>query len=80
LILRFLTIGADQFSGGGSLGHFDMGRAAMDTYYRPLETRVAEMEAGLEGSRVLGDLRAELAAYHACDGIVSFEMFVLQTP
>jgi SAM-dependent methyltransferase len=60
------------------LGHFDMGREAMDTYYRPLEARVAEMEQRLEGTRVLEDLRAELAAYHACDGTVSFEMFVLQ--
>lgn len=62
------------------LGHFDMGREAMETYYRPLEARVAEMQARLAGSRVLDDLRAELAAYHACDGIVSFEMFVLQKP
>ena len=62
------------------LGHFNMGREAMDTYYRPLEARVAEMEQRLEGSRVLNDLRAELAAYHTCDGIVSCEMFVLQKP
>jgi DNA-binding transcriptional MerR regulator len=60
------------------LGHFDMEREAMDTYYRPLEARIAQMEARLESTRVLEDLRAELAAYHACDGIVSFEMFVLQ--
>jgi len=52
----------------------------MDTYYRPLEARVTQMEARLAGSRVLDDLRAELATYHACDGIVSFEMFVLQKP
>ncbi|PUB17337.1 methyltransferase domain-containing protein [Yoonia sediminilitoris] len=62
------------------IGHFDMGREAMDTYYRPLEARVAEMEERLTGSRVLNDLRAELATYHTCDGIVSFEMFVLQKP
>jgi len=62
------------------LGHFDMGREAMDTYYRPLEARVAQMQPRLAGTRVLDDLRAELAAYHACDGIVSFEMFVLQKP
>jgi len=62
------------------LGHFDMGREAMDTYYRPLEARVAEMEQRLAGTRVLDDLRAELAAYHACDGIVSYELFVLQKP
>jgi DNA-binding transcriptional MerR regulator/ubiquinone/menaquinone biosynthesis C-methylase UbiE len=62
------------------LGHFDMGREAMDSYYQPLEARVAEMEARLAGTRVLDDLRAELAAYHACDGIASFEMFLLQKP
>lgn len=60
------------------LGHFDMGREAMDTYYRPLAARVAEMKQRLEGTRVLDDLRAELNAYHTCDGAVSFEMFVLQ--
>lgn len=60
------------------LGHFDMGREAMETYYRPLEARVAEMAQRLDGTRVLDDLRAELAAYHACDGIVSYELFVLQ--
>lgn len=54
------------------LGHFDMGREAMDNYFRPLEARVAEM------AHVLDDLRAELAAYHACDGIMSYEMLVLQ--
>jgi predicted O-methyltransferase YrrM len=62
------------------LGHFDMGREAMDTYYRPLEARVAEMEAQLAGTRVLNDLHAELEAWRACDGLVSFEMFVLQKP
>jgi len=61
------------------LAHFDMGREAMDAYYRPLEARVAQIEARLAGIRVLDDLRAELAAWQACDGIVSFEMFVLQT-
>ena len=50
----------------------------MDNYFRPLEARVAEMKRRLEGTRVLDDLRAELAAYHTCDGIVSYEMFVLQ--
>lgn len=62
------------------LGHFDMGREAMDTYYGPLEARVAEREAQLAGTRVLNDLRAELEAWRACDGLVSFEMFVLQKP
>lgn len=50
----------------------------MDSYYRPLEARVAEMSARLAGSRALDDLRAELSAYQACDGLVSYEMFVLQ--
>ena len=67
-------------AGYSVLAHFDMGRGAMDNYYQPLEARVAQMEAQLKGSRVLEDLRAELAAYHACDGLVSFEMFVLQKP
>ena len=61
-------------------GHFNMGRAAMAAYYQPLEARVAKLAPRLAGTRVLDDLRAELAAYHACDGIVSFEMFVLQKP
>ena len=52
----------------------------MDSYYQPLEARIAQMEARLEGTRVFDDLRAELAAYHACDGMVSSEMFVLQRP
>jgi predicted O-methyltransferase YrrM len=62
------------------LGHFDMGREAMDTYYRPLEARVSEMEARLAGSRVLDDLRAELETWRTCDDLVSFEMFVLHKP
>jgi len=62
------------------LGHFDMGREAMDSYYHPLEARVAQMQPRLAGTRVLDDLRAELEAYHTCDGMVSFEMFVLQKP
>ena len=51
---------------------------ARSSAHRALEAFVAEMEQGLAGIRVLENLRAELAAYHACDGIVSFEMFVLQ--
>lgn len=73
-------LGHAKRAGYRVLEHFDMGREAMDTYYRPLKARVAEMGPRLEGSRVLDDLRAELAAYHACDGLVSFEMFVLQKP
>ena len=67
-------------AGYNVLGHFDMGREAMDTYYRPLEARISGMQTRLTGTRVLDDLRAELAAYHACEGIASFEMFVLQKP
>lgn len=59
------------------LWHFEIGQDAMDSYYQPLEARVTQMEARLAGTRVLEDLRAELAAWHACDGIVSFERFVL---
>jgi len=73
-------LGHAKRAGYRVLGHFDMGREAMDTCYRPLEARVAEMGPHLEGSRVLGDLRAELAAYHSGNGLVSFEMFVLQKP
>ena len=62
------------------LGHFDMGRAAMDAYYGPLAQRVGQLDAALQGSRVLQDLQAELAMWRACDGIVGSEMFVLQRP
>jgi len=62
------------------LGHFDMGREAMDAYYRPLEARLAALAVDLANSRVHGDLRAELDAYHACDSLVSCEMFVVQKP
>lgn len=73
-----VRLGQAKRCGYRVIGHFDMERAAMDSYYQPLETRVAEMAVRLEGTRVLDDLRAELAAWQACDGIVSFEMFVLQ--
>ncbi|MDF1586457.1 hypothetical protein [Marinimicrococcus flavescens] len=77
-----MSVRLDQATRAGYrvLGHSDMGREPMDSYYRPLGARVAGMEERLEGTRVLEDLRAELAAYNASDGIVSFEMAVLQKP
>jgi SAM-dependent methyltransferase len=60
------------------LSHFDMGRDAMDAYYRPLEARVAAMADQLAGSRVSDDLGAELDIWREGDGQFSYEMFVLQ--
>ena len=60
------------------LSHFDMGRDAMEAYYRPLEARVAAMADQLAGSRVLADLGAELDIWREGDGQFSYEIFVLQ--
>jgi DNA-binding transcriptional MerR regulator/predicted O-methyltransferase YrrM len=60
------------------LGHFDMGRAAMETYYRPLAARLDAVEPVLAGTRVLDDLRREIAVNEAGSGQVSYEMFVLE--
>ena len=60
------------------LGHFDMGREAMDTYYRPLAARLEALEPDLAGSRVLDDLRREIAVNQAGRGQFSYEMFVLE--
>ncbi len=60
------------------LGHFDMGRAAMETYYRPLAARLDALEPVLAGTRVLDDLRREIAVNEAGSGQVSYEMFVLE--
>ncbi|CUH70009.1 Mercuric resistance operon regulatory protein [Thalassovita autumnalis] len=60
------------------LGHFDMGREAMDTYYRPLATRLEALEPDLAGSRVLDDLRREIAVNQAGRGQFGYEMFVLE--
>ena len=60
------------------LGHFDMGREAMDAYYRPLAARLNDLEPDLAGSRVLNDLRREIAVFEAGRGHFSYEMFVLE--
>lgn len=60
------------------LSHFDMGRSALDTYYHPLEARLRNLEARMEGTRVLEDLRRELRAYHEGNGQFGYEMFVLE--
>lgn len=62
------------------LGHFDMGREAMDAYYVPLEARVAALAERLAGRRALEDLRTELRAWRAGDGAFGYEMVVLQRP
>ena len=70
----------EQATGNGYriLGHFDMGQAALDTYYRPLEARVRDLEGRMAGTRVMDDLRRELRAYHEGNGQFGYEMFVLE--
>ena len=65
-------------AGYGVLAHFDMGQAALDTYYAPLEARVRDLEARMAGTRVLDDLRRELRTYHKGNGQFGYEMFVLE--
>lgn len=60
------------------LGNFDMGCEAMDTYYRPLAARLGALEPDLAGSRVLDDLRREIAVFEAGQGQFGYEMFVLE--
>lgn len=60
------------------LKHSDMGQSALDTYYRPLEARVRDLEGHMAGTRVLDDLRRELRAYHEGNGQFGYEMFVLE--
>ncbi|HMQ57245.1 MAG TPA: hypothetical protein PKE65_01730 [Rhizobiaceae bacterium] len=60
------------------IGHFDMGREAMDTCYRPLAARLDALEPRLEGARVLEDLRREIAVLEAGRGQFGYEMFVLE--
>jgi hypothetical protein len=60
------------------LTHFDMGQAALDHYFRPLEARLHEMERPLAGTQVLEDLRRELRTYHDGNGQFGYEMFVLE--
>ncbi|MBK5927289.1 MerR family transcriptional regulator [Rhodobaculum claviforme] len=60
------------------LGHFDIGREGMETYYRPLAARLAALEPDLAGSRVLDDLRREIAVFETGRGQFGYEMFVLE--
>ncbi|MBM3554754.1 MAG: MerR family transcriptional regulator [Alphaproteobacteria bacterium] len=60
------------------LAHFDMGQAALDAYYRPLEARVKALAGRMAGQRVLKDLRAELRVWREGAGQFGQEMFVLQ--
>ncbi|MFP1632141.1 MerR family transcriptional regulator [Zhengella sp. ZM62] len=60
------------------LGHFDIGPDGMETYYRPLAARLEALEPDLAGSRVLDDLRREIAVFEAGRGQFSYEMFVLE--
>jgi len=54
-----------------------MGRSALHTYYHPLEVRLRDLQARMEGARVLEDLRRKLRAYHDGNGGFVYEMFVL---
>ena len=60
------------------LSQFEMGQCVLDTYYRPLEARLRELEGRMEGKRVLEDLRRELRAYHEGNGQFGYAMFVLE--
>jgi hypothetical protein len=60
------------------LGHFDMGRGAMDSYYRPLAARLEALAPRLAGARVLDDLRREISVHEAGRGQFGYEMFVLE--
>ncbi|KNX42954.1 Demethylrebeccamycin-D-glucose O-methyltransferase [Roseovarius tolerans] len=60
------------------LGHFDIGPEGMETYYRPLAARLEALEPRLAGSRVLDDLRREIAVLEAERGQFGYEMFVLE--
>lgn len=58
--------------------HFDMGQAALDNYYQPLERRLREVEDTLQDRRVVDDLWRELRTWQAANGQFGYEMFVLQ--
>jgi DNA-binding transcriptional MerR regulator/ubiquinone/menaquinone biosynthesis C-methylase UbiE len=60
------------------LGHFDIGPEGMETYYRPLATRLDALEPRLAGARVLDDLRREIDVFEAGRGQFGYEMFVLE--
>ena len=50
----------------------------MDTYYRPLAARLKALDSDLAGSRVLDDLRREIAVHEVGRGQFGYEMFVLE--
>ena len=60
------------------LGHFDIEPEGMETYYRPLAARLEALEPHLAASRVLDDLRREIAVLEAGRGQFGYEMFVLE--
>jgi len=60
------------------LGYFDIGSEGMETYYRPLAERLDALEPRLTGSRVLEELRREIAVLEAGRGQFGYEMFVLE--
>ena len=66
-----------QRAGYRVLSHVDMGPAALDAYYLPLEARLKVMRVPLAGHRVLDDLQRELNAFHRAEGQFGYEMFVL---
>ncbi|MGC9418809.1 MAG: hypothetical protein ACP5EN_07525 [Rhodovulum sp.] len=50
----------------------------MDSYYRPLASRLDALAPRLAGSLVLDDLRREIAVHEAGRGQFGYEMFVLE--
>jgi predicted O-methyltransferase YrrM len=58
--------------------HFDMGQAALDNYYQPLERLLREIGGTPESRGVVDDLWRELRIWQAANGQFSYEMFVLQ--
>ncbi|WP_424972703.1 MerR family transcriptional regulator [Dinoroseobacter sp. S76] len=73
-----IRVAQARHAGFGVLGHFDIGPEGMEAYYRPLAARLDAMEPRLAGTRVLEDLRREIAIFQAGRAQVSYEMFVLQ--
>lgn len=70
----------DQATSAGYkvVSHFDIGQAALDAYYQPLEHRIREMRDAIECRRVLDDLDKELWAYREGRRQFGYEMFILQ--
>jgi len=60
------------------LGSFPISDGAWDDYYLPLEQRVTELEARLQGSKALESLQAELAAYHTRNHQFDYQMLILK--